>query len=169
MFHALFQDLKYATRGLRKNAGVNAVAILTLALGIGAATAIFSVVYGVLLRPLPYPKPNRIVAIWEVNHRGIFARLADPNFVDFRDQSHSFQAMAKYHGWTVSVSGTSEPTRAAVAGITRDFFKVLGVQPIMGRGFAPDDAHPGAAPVLLASYDYWQRHLGAARDLSSIT
>jgi predicted permease len=168
MFNALFQDLKYAARGLRKNAGFSAVAILTLALGIGATTAIFSVVYGVLLQPLPFPQPDRLVAIWEVNHRGTFSRLADPNFDDFRDQNHSFQVMAKYRIGIESVSGTSEPTRTGIAAITHDFFKVLRVQPVLGRGFAPEDAHQGAAPVLLASDNYWKRHLGAARDLSSL-
>jgi putative ABC transport system permease protein len=168
MFNALFQDLRYAARGLRNNAGFSAVAILTLALGIGATTAIFSVVYGVLLLPLPYPQPDRIVAIWEVNHRGTFSRIADPNFDDFRDQSHSFQAMAKYTSGIESVSGASEPTRTGIAAITHDFFNVLRVQPVIGRSFLPDDAHQGAAPVLLASYSYWKRHLGAARDLSPL-
>jgi putative ABC transport system permease protein len=168
MLNAMFHDLKYAARVLRGNAGFSAVAIFTLALGIGATTAIFSVVYGVLLRPLPYPRPDRIVAIWEVNHRGAFSRLADPNFDDFRDQSHGFRAMAKYQRGIVSVSGQSEPTRTAVAAVTRDFFNVLRVQPVIGRGFVADDAHPGAGAVLLASYQYWQQHLGAARDLSPI-
>ena len=168
MLNILFQDLKYAGRGLFKNAGINGVAILTLALGIGATTAIFSVVYGVLLRPLPYPNPDRIVAIWEVNHRRAFSRLADPNFDDFRDQNHSFQAMAKYSDGIESVSGTIEPTRTAVAAVSRDFFKVLGVQPVIGRSFLPEDTHQGAAPVLLTSYDYWKLHLGAVPDLSAL-
>jgi predicted permease len=168
MFHTLMQDLKYAARGLGKNAGFSAMAILTLALGIGATTAILSVVYGVLLRPLPYPEADRIVAIWEVNHQGKFSRLADPNFDDFRDQSRSFQAVAKYADGIESVSGSIEPRRTGVASVTRDFFKVMGVAAVVGRGFAADDAHTGAAPVLLASYDYWKVHLGAARDLSAI-
>src|SRR5215831_13668649 len=105
MFHTLIQDLKFAARGLGKNTGFSAMAILTLALGIGATTAIFSVVYGVLLRPLPYPEADRMVAIWEVNHQGKFSRLADPNFDDFRDQSRSFQAVAKYANGIESVSG----------------------------------------------------------------
>ena len=163
-----WQDLRYGLRMLTKSPGFTAVAVLTLALGIGATTAIFSVVYGVLLRPLPYPKPDRIVAIWEVNHRGTFSRIADPNFDNFRDQNQSFQAMAKYSGGIESVSGNSEPTRTGIAGITRDFFKVLGVEPVIGRSFVPNDAHQGAAPVLLASYDYWKRYLGAAQNLSPI-
>src|SRR5215469_6167467 len=105
----MLDDLKHAARRLRKNPGFSGVAILTLALGIGATTAIFSVVYGVLLRPLPYPDPDRLVAISEVNRRGTLSRLADPNFDDFRDQNHSFRAMAKYRAGTASVSGSSEP------------------------------------------------------------
>ena len=91
-------SLRYAARTLRKNPGVHAIVVLTLALAIGAATAIFSVVYGVLLRPLPYPDSDRIMAIFEVTSKGRPARLADPNFADFRDQSRSFQAMAKDPG-----------------------------------------------------------------------
>jgi predicted permease len=162
------QDLRYATRRLAQNLGFSATVIGTLALGIGATTAIFSVVYGVLLRPLPYPEPDRLAAIWEVNHRGTHSRLADPNFADFRDQNRTFEAMAKYATVTASVSGLNEPTRTQVAFVTRDFFKVLRVQPVIGRSFAPDDAQPGASPVLVASGRYWKEHLGGARDLSTL-
>ena len=133
--HSVFSDGRYGVRQLRKNPGFTAVAILTLALGIGATTAIFSVVYGVLLRPLPYPNPNRIMAVFEVTSKGRPSRLADPNFDDFRDQNHSFQAIAKYNSNIVSISGSSQPTRATVAGVTPGFFKVFGVQPIIGRDF----------------------------------
>jgi len=165
---SLWQDLKYSARGLRKSPGFSTTVILTLALGIGATTAIFSVVYGVLLRPLPYPNPDRLVAIWEVNHRGTFSRLADPNFDDFRDQNHSFQAMAKYNSGEASVTGPAGPTRTGVASVTQNFFQAIGVSPVMGRSFAPDDAHPGAAPVLLVSYRYWKEYLASARDLSPL-
>ncbi len=94
--NALLQDLRYALRQLHRSPGFTVVALLTLALGIGATTAIFSVVYGVLLRPLPYNDPSRIMAIFEVQPNGNWNRLADPNFDDFRDQSHSFETMAKY-------------------------------------------------------------------------
>ena len=98
---------------LRKAPGFTAVAVLTLALGIGATTAIFSVVYSVLLKPLPYADPNRIVAVFEIQPNGRHGRLADPNFDDFRDQSHSFQAIAKYTAYPAAVSGGSEPTRSS--------------------------------------------------------
>src|SRR6266699_1862709 len=91
----LLQDLRYALRQLRKSSGFTVIAVLTLAMGIGATTAIFSVVYGVLLRPLPYADANRIVSVFEIQPNGRHNRLADPNFDDFRDQSHTFQAIAK--------------------------------------------------------------------------
>jgi hypothetical protein len=166
MFETTFQDLKHAVRRLGKSQGFSAAVILTLALGIGATTAIFSVVYGVLLRPLQYPEADRLVAIWEVNRRGTYSRLADPNFADFRDQNHSFQAMAKYAGTVASVAGLAESTRTRVALVTRDFFDVMGVHPVMGRVFAADDTHPGAAPALLASHRYWREQLASARALS---
>ena len=168
LLETLFHDLRFAARGLGKNPGFSAAVILTLALGIGATTAIFSVVYGVLLRPLPYPNPDRLLAIWEVNHRGTYSHLADPNFDDFRHQNHTFQAMAKYNSLVASVVGPSGPTRTGVSFVTHDFFEVLGVRPVIGHSFAPDDAHPGAAPVLLASYRYWKEYLASARDLSTL-
>jgi putative ABC transport system permease protein len=157
--HSVFSDCRYGVRQLRKNPGFTAVAILTLALGIGATTAIFSVVYGVLLRPLPYPNPNRIMAVFEVNSRGTWSHLADPNFDDFRDQNHSFQAIAKYNNNIVSVSGASQPIRTAGAGVTPGFFTVFGVQPIIGRDFGIGDNKKGAAPVVLVSYGYWKQYL----------
>ena len=110
----LNQDLRFALRKLRKNPAFSAVSILTLALAMGAATAIFSVVYGVLLRPLPYNDPNRVMAIFEVNPRGSWSRLADPNFDDIRDQNHSFQAIAKYSAEDASVSGGSQDRKSVV-------------------------------------------------------
>lgn len=168
MFQTTWQDLKYAARGLVKTPGFASLAILTLALGIGATTAIFSVVYGVLLRPLPYPKADRLTAVWEVNPRGTLSRLADPNFDDFRDQNRSFQAMAKYNAWTASVVGPAGPTRTRLSFVTRDFLRVLGVAPAIGRDLGREDARVGAAPVLLASHGYWKERLGASRDLSGL-
>ena len=164
--HAIGSDFRYGLRQLTKNPGFAAVAILTLGIGIGATTAIFSVVYGVLLRPLPYRDSNRIVAVFEVNPRGGWSRLADPNFDDFRDRSRSFQAIAKYNNYVVSVSGASEPTRTAIANVSPGFLKVFGVEPILGRDFSASDSKKGAGPTALVSYGYWRQHLGAPRDLS---
>jgi len=162
------QDLRFSLRQLRKNPGFTAVTVLTLALGIGATTAIFSVVYGVLLKPLPYPDPNRIMAIFELNPSGARSRLADPNFDDFRDQSRSFEAIAKYSGNIASVSGPLRPTRTSVASVSPDFFNVFRVQPILGRAFASADSRKGAAPTVIVSYGYWKQNLEAATDLSRL-
>ena len=143
---SVFSDCRYGLRQLRKNPGATAVMVFTLALAIGATTAIFSVVYGVLLRPLPYPDANRIMAVFEVTSTGRPSRLADPNFDDFREQNHSFSAIAKYSDGVVSVSGASQPTRTTVAAVTPGFLNVFGIQPILGRDFSAGDAKkaPGA-------------------------
>ena len=162
----LWQDFRYGVRVLGRNPGVTAIMVFTLALAIGAATAIFSAVYGVLLRPLPYSGADRIMAISEVNSYGRLSRLADPNFDDFRDQSHSFQSIAKYTAETISVSGGSTPTRTPVAAVTSQFLTVLSVEPFMGRDFTASDNQKGAAPVALVGYGYWRQYLGSAQDLS---
>jgi putative ABC transport system permease protein len=159
-------DFRYATRMLRRRPGFTAVVVLTLALGIGATTAIFSVVYGVLLRPLPYVNPARIMAVFEVNAKGHPARLADPNFDDFRDQNRSFQSIAKYNSYVESISGTAEPTRTMIANVSPDFFKVFGVQPVLGRTFTAADDRKGAGPTALVSYGYWKQVLSSSRDLA---
>ena len=163
---SVLSDCRYGLRQLRKNPGFTAVAVLTLALGIGATTAIFSVVYGVLLRPLPYPAANRIMAVFEVTSKGRPSRVADPNFDDFRDQNRSFQAIAKYSENVASVSGASQPTRTTVAAVSPNFLKVLGIQPILGRDFSASDTKKGAGPTVLVSYGYWRQYLGSPRDLS---
>src|SRR5215831_5537964 len=164
----VIQDIRYALRQLYKRLTFTAIAVVTLALGIGASTAIFSLVYGVLLRPLPYRDPDRIMAVFEVTNKGVWNRLADPNFDDFRSQSHSFQAIAKYTAYPISVSGAAQPTRSIVATVSADFLKVFRVQPIIGRDFTAADMKKGAAPVALVSYGYWKQYLGSAADLSQL-
>ena len=166
LLETFFQDLRFSFRMLRKNPGFTVVVLLTLALGIGATTAIFSVVYGVLLRPLPYTDSSRIMAVFEVNSKGGWSHLADPNFDDFRDQNRSFQAIAKYNYYVVSVSGASQPSRTTVASVSPDFLKVLGIQPILGRNFSAGDAKKGAGRATLVSYGYWKQYLGSSPDLS---
>ncbi len=165
---SVISDCGYGARQLRKNPGFTIVAVLTLALGIGATTTIFSVVYSVLLRPLPYPEPNRIMAIFEVTSKGRLSRVADPNFDDFRDQNRSFRAIAKYSDNVASVSGGSQPTRTTVAAVSPDFLKVLGIQPILGRDFSASDGRKGAGPTVLISYGYWRQYLRSVRDLSQL-
>jgi putative ABC transport system permease protein len=164
----LLQDVKFALRVLRKKPGFTLVSFLTLALGIGASTAIFSVVYEVLLRPLPYEDPDRIIRLWEVNAQGQRVNFTDPNFEDIRSQSQSLQGLAEYGAWPESVSGGSEPTRTMVAKVSRDFFPLMRVRPALGRSFAADEQRFGAAPTALVSYGYWQQYLGSTADLSGV-
>lgn len=164
----LFQDLRYGLRVLRRNSGFTLIAVFTLALGISATTAIFSVVYGVLLRPLPYDRPEQLVQIWEKEKNGADSNLADPNFQDFRAQNRSFNGLAEFHSDLASVSGGSEPKRLMVATVSSDFFPLMRVSPVRGRGFAPEDQRAGAGPVVLVSYSYWQQYLNAAANLSTV-
>src|SRR5277367_1480434 len=160
--------LRHALRQLRNRPGFTAITVLTLALGIGATTAIFSVVYGVLLRPLPYPQPDRIVHLWELDRTGSPMNVAEPNFVDLRTASKSFAALAETSSEETTITGGSEPTRATGAVVSRDFFKVLGVSPLLGRGFSAEDQRQGASPVMLVSHAYWQQYLGSSPDLSKL-
>ena len=160
--------LRHAIRVHTKNPGTTTIAVLTLALAIGATTAIFSVVYGVLLRPLPYPDPDRLMAIWEINHRGTYSRLADPNFADFRDRSRSFSSIAKFTSYITSIVGGPEPTRTTIAAVSKEFFTVLAVQPSIGRTFTPDDARVGADPVAIVSHRYWVQSMGSTSTLTNV-
>ncbi len=162
----LFADLRYAARTLAGNPGFTVVAILTLALGIGASTAIFSVVDAVLLRALPYPNPQKIVRVWEQAPNGHRMNLGDANFDDFRAQNNTFATLAAYQYGLSSVSGGSEPVRINWAEVTSGFFKALGVEPFRGRAFAAEEQRPHGAPAAIVSYSYWQRYLGGAADLS---
>jgi ABC-type antimicrobial peptide transport system permease subunit len=165
---SLLQDLRYGLRMLRRSPGFTLTAVFTLALGISATTAIFSVVYGVLLRPLPYDHPEQLVRVWEKNANGHRMNLADGNLPDFRAQNHSLEALAGYEVGPAPVSGGSEPRQLVVATVSRDFFPLLRVRPIIGRGFAPEDQRIGAGPIALVSYGFWQQYLNATRDLSSL-
>jgi ABC-type antimicrobial peptide transport system permease subunit len=164
----LLQDLRFGARMLRRNPVFTAVVVLTLALGIGASTAIFSVVYGVLLRPLQYERPEQIVRVFEVDEKGAQMQVADPNFEDFRAQNHTLQGVAQFHSSVQSVAGGSEPRRLRVANVSHDFFSVMGVQPVRGRLFVPEEQHVGASPAALVSYSYWQQYLNGASDLSVV-
>ena len=163
----LVQDLRYASRMLAKNRGFTAVAVLTLALGIGATSAIFSVVYGVLLRPLPYPKPEQIVSIREVASDGHHMNFADYNVRDLRAMNHTLAALAKGYSEEVTVSGGTSPARVQVAVVSADFFRVMGIAPVLGREFSPDELHEGGTPAALVSYSYWKEHLNGSKDIST--
>ncbi len=163
---ALMQDLKYGMRVLVKNPGFTLIAVVILALGIGASSAIFSVVDAVLLRPLPYPNPQRIVTVWEKEEDGRRARLADPNFLDFRSQNHTLEGLATFFSSPDSVSGGSEAVRVNIGIVSQDFFKVLGVEPFRGREFSADEARLHGTPAMIVSYGYWQQYLGGTTDFS---
>ncbi len=162
-----WQGLRYGTRLLIKRPGFTAIAVVTLALGIGGATAIFSVVDGVLLRPLPYPKANRIVRVYEVTHRNNRARLSDPDFLDLRRQISGLSGLAEFNSDREPVVGGSEPTLATVASVSQDFFRVMGVRPFLGHEFSVNQLYVGGTPVVLVSYGFWQRYLGGAPNFSS--
>src|SRR2546425_9653416 len=168
LLETLFQDARFAARMLLKNPGFTAIAVLTLVLGIGATTAIFSVVYGVLLRPLPYPEPDQIVQLWEVSAKGGRMNFPEPNFTDIRSASQTLEALAECNAGPFTITGGTEPTRTVAALVSRDFFKVMRVPPLLGRSFSPEDQREGAAPVLLVSHGYWQQHLGGSNELSKL-
>jgi len=168
IFENLLQDLRFGLRTLRKNPGFTTVAVLTLALGIGANTAIFSVFYGVLLRPLPFPKPEQIVQVWEVNEKGGHMDFSDPDFEDLRDQSRSFRGFAEFGSSPQAVSNGQEPMRIVVSAVSRDFFRVMGVQPIKGREFVPEEQTFNAPAAAIVSYNYWKEFLDGSNDFAAM-
>jgi putative ABC transport system permease protein len=161
-------DLRQALRLLRLNPGFATLAILTLALGIGACVTMFSVIYGVLLRPLPYPQPDRIVALWEVSKRGNPAHVAWPNFIDWHEQSRTLESMGAYQGGPTTVLGGKEPQRAAVYSVSEDFFRALGVVPRIGRPFSDAEQRPGGTPVAIVSDEFWRHALGGGDDQAAL-
>jgi predicted permease len=157
----LSQDLRYALRGLRKNRGFTAVAIITLALGIGANTAIFTVINTVLLRPLPYERPDQLVVLVEtISERPV--GVSYPNFVDWRNQSTAFENIAAVRNReSFNLTGAGESERLQGRLVSANFLSTLGVKPIRGRDFLAEDDQPGANPVALISDALWQRRFGA--------
>jgi putative ABC transport system permease protein len=162
----LHHDVRYGLRMLRKSPGFTTAALLSLALSIGASTAIFSVVDAVLLRALPYPNPQKIVRVWEQTPAGHRSQIADRNFDEFRSQNNTFAYLAEYGELLRSVSGGSEPVRVHVAEVTSGFFEAFGVAPFRGRAFALKEQRFHGTPAAIVSYRYWQRYLGGATDLS---
>ncbi|NTX50143.1 ABC transporter permease [Myxococcus sp. CA039A] len=157
-----FVGLRQALRSLRRSPGFTLSCVLMLAVGIGASTALFSVVEGVLLRPLPYPSPERLVHLSQRTAVGRSIPFSDPNFEDVRTQSRTVSALAQVSGAaSVAVTGTDEPTFAMMALASRDFFRAFAVQPVQGRLFAEDEQQQGGAPVVVVSQTFWKRHLGA--------
>ena len=163
----LFQDLKYAVRMLMKRPGFTLVAVLALALGIGANTAIFSVVNSVLLSPLPYSNPDQLVWIWESNRSSdvLEEPASVPNFLDWKAQNRSFQDMTAFANTYATLTGAGEPERFPGAYVSANIFSVLGTPPLLGRDFLPDENTPGKPRVVILSHSLWERRFGADRNL----
>jgi putative ABC transport system permease protein len=157
------RDFRYALRMLQRSPGFTAVAVLTLALGIGANTAIFSVVDAILLRPLPYPEPERLVRVWESSIKFDSPRnVVNPlNFLDWQDHAQSFESMAAISGLMTNLSSQGRPVAVQGMQVTPAFFSTLRVPPLLGRTFVAEDGIPGHEHVVILSYDLWQRQYGA--------
>src|SRR5918912_3507993 len=160
------QDLRYGARALLKSPGFTAVALVALALGIGANTAIFSVVNAVLLRALPYRQADRLV-VWEHNRAGGREHNTDAprNFLEWQAQAKSFAGLAGFYDTAVNLTGAGEPVEVPAQVATTNLFEVLGADPLVGRTFAPEDGEPGQGNVVVLSHGFWLRHFGGARDV----
>jgi len=168
---SLLRDLRFATRLLGRTPGFTIVSVLTLGAAIGACTAMYSIVYALILEPLPYPKQTQIVQVQQVDRFGRSnSNFSDPNFEDLRDQTTSFQAMAEFnqYGFSSIVVGNL-PLRVRVANVSRGFFDVLATEPIMGRRFSPDESREGGPSVVIVSQRFWREHLARTSDLSTAT
>ena len=157
----LFQDLRYSVRQLMKSRGFTAPAILTLAIGIGANTSIFSVVNGVLIAPLPFPNASRIVSMFEDKPNFPRGSIPYPNFLDWQRDNRAFEAMAAYRWTDGSITGIGEPEQVKAQRISTTFFPIFGVSPLLGRNFSADEDRRGANPTAMISEGLWKRKFGS--------
>jgi predicted permease len=155
------QDLRYGLRLLRKSPGFTSIAVLTLALGIGANTAIFSVINAILLHQLPLPQADRVMVL----HRGEFSSIPYQEFLDLQAQNRSFELLALYRWESMNLTGAGEPERVAVRMVSPDFFPIVGLTPLLGRVFTREDDRLGAAPIVLLSEGLWRRKFAANRNI----
>jgi putative ABC transport system permease protein len=168
--NAFQQDLRQAWRLLLRSPGFTLAAVLTLSLGIGATSALFSVLQSVVLQPLPYSQPERIVQLWQLGAEGNRMNVSDANFADLKEQSQSFDALAQFQqGQSVTVVSGQDAMRASASTVSAGFFDAIGVGPSRGRAFMPAELQVGGAPALIVSHDFWQRALGARPELSDTT
>ncbi len=166
----LWQDFRYSLRMLAKNPGFGAIAILTLALGVGANTAIFSVVNAVLLRPLPFEEPDRLVQIWHTPPQASFPGMptfavSPANFLDWRSRSHSFEGLSAYGFGSYTLTGTGRPEAVRVVAATSGFLSILRAKPMLGRTFLEEEDSPGRDHEVILSYNLWRGRFGADRDV----
>jgi putative ABC transport system permease protein len=163
------EDVRFGLRMLRKNPGFTAVAMLTLALGIGANAAVFSVVYAVLLRPLPYKDPASLIVLNETTPMVGTVTVSYPNFLDWRDQSRTFSQMAAVREVGFNLSGVTQPENISGDAVSPNFLSMMGVRPFLGRDFDSSEEKAGTPPVILLSYSLWQSHFGADPNIAGRT
>jgi putative ABC transport system permease protein len=167
MMDTLLRDLRFALRQLRRSPAFTFATVACLALGIGANTAIFTVINAVLVRPLPYPDPERLVMVWESNagrHRDRNT-VAPANYLDWKADNQVFERMVAVYDTRMSLTGVGEPVELPVQLATADLFPLLGLRPILGRTYTTEEDAPGGAPVVVLSHGLWQRRFGGARDV----
>ncbi len=166
----MIQDLKYGFRMLRKSPGFTTVAVLVLALGIGANTAIFSVVNAVLLRPLPFRDPDRLVHVWHVPPPKSFPGItrfsvSAANYLDWKQQNSVFSDMAIFSGESMNLTGGDKPEFVQAAAVSSSYFSVLGADPLLGRAFLPGEDTAGKNHEVVLTYALWQSRFGGDRTL----
>ncbi len=162
------QDIRFGWRQLRRAPGFTLIATFTLALGIGANAAIFSIINEHLLRPLPYPEPERIVALWDVNRKapeGATEQVTYLNYLDWRAQNQVFSEMAAFAYGNANYSGEGEATRVNGLSVTEGYFSVLGVRPLLGRTFLPEECASDANRAVVLGHAFWQKQLGGRSDV----
>jgi predicted permease len=163
---SLKRDLRYVARSLARSPGFFLVTVLTLSLGIGATTSIFSVVNGVLLQPLPYPDAERIAQLFQVDKDGKRMSVSVPNFEDWKAQTRAFESIAvSQPGGMITVNGLAEPVRARATVVSREFFSVFGMNPVIGRTFAENELRPNAPASVIVSDAFWRTQLGGTRSV----
>ncbi|MEP6913207.1 MAG: ABC transporter permease, partial [bacterium] len=168
---SLLRDLRFSTRSLLKRPALTIIAIITLAVGIGANSAIFSVVNALLIKPLPFPELDRIVAIWEKQPSQGMERneVALANYLDWRSQNKSFEQIGLYRWWSTNLTGIEPPERVQGFLVSANFFDVVGMKPAIGRGFAAGEDQPGKDAVAILTNGLWQRRFGSDPNITSKT
>ena len=169
LLETLFQDFRYGFRVLRKSPGFTAIALLTLALGIGANTAIFSVLYGILLRPLPYKDASRLIVLHETTPKVGTVSVSYPDFLDWRAQNTAFSQMAAVNSIGFNLSGINQPENVTGQAVSANFLSMFGMHPLLGRDFDASEEKAGTAAVVLLSYSLWQSHFGGDRNIMGRT
>jgi hypothetical protein len=162
---SFWQDVRYGLRMLAKNPAFTVIAVLTLALGIGANTALFSVVNGVLLKRIPFPNPDQLYAVYDASPTFDLNSISYPNFIDWHKQNHSFAKLAAFRTENYNLTGAGEPERLHAHMISEEFFAAYGINPVLGRNFRPEEDQPGAGPVAILGDGLWKRKFASSPDV----